>query len=318
MNSYDVLIVGGGSAGLAAAVVLARSLRSVLVVDAGSPRNAPADGAHNVLGHEGVSPLDLLATGRTEAQSYGAQIRSVDAVAVRALDESGGGDRFELDLSDGTTVRGRRLLLTTGLTDVLPDLPGVREGWGHDVLHCPYCHGWEVRGRRIGVIGTGPMAGHVTLLLRNLSDRVTLFAHAMPPLDPQDRARLDALGVEVVDGPVRELARAEGSVRAVVLADGREFPVEAVAVAPRLVANADLYTALGGTLAENPMGVYIPADPIGRTEIDGVWAAGNVADLSSMVVASAAAGVMAGAQINAELVRVDADLAVERTVPAAG
>lgn len=314
MNNYDVLIVGGGSAGLAAAVVLARSLRSVLVIDAGRPRNAPADGAHNVLGNEGVAPLDLLAVGRVEAQAYGAEIRSTDASAVRTLEEE---PRFALELGDGSTVVGRRLLLATGLTDVLPDIPGVREGWGHDVVHCPYCHGWEVRGQRIGVIGTGPMAAHVTLLLRNLSDRVTLFAHAMPPLDPQDRARLDALGVPVVEGPVRELSRVDGQVRAVVVEDGREFPVDAVAVASHMVANADLFTALGGVLARNPMGVYIPVDPVGRTEIDGVWAAGNVADLSSMVVASAAAGLMAGAQINAELVLVDADRAVAVAAPAA-
>ncbi|WNB85636.1 NAD(P)/FAD-dependent oxidoreductase [Cellulomonas sp. ATA003] len=202
-------------------------------------------------------------------------------------------------------MTARRLLLATGLVDELPDVPGVRELWGRDVLHCPYCHGYEVRGRRIGVLGTSPNVLHQTLLLRQLSADVTLFLHRSPELDDEGWEQLAALDVPVVVGRVRELARDGDRVRAVVLDDGHTFDVDAVAVQPRFVARAELYEQLGGTLTENPMGRHITRDPAGATDLPGVWAAGNVGDLSAMVGASAAQGVMAGAVINADLVMTD-------------
>lgn len=307
-HRHDVAIVGGGAAGLSAAVTLARSLRDVLVIDAGEPRNAPADGAHNLLGREGVPPLELLEAGRHEARTYGAQIRPGRATTARRI-----ADGFELTLADGDTVTARRLLLATGLVDVLPDVPGVRELWGSHVLHCPYCHGYEVRGRRIGVLGTGPRAVHQTLLLRQLSADVTLFLHEAPEPDDEAWEQLAALGIRVVTGQVGELARDGDCLRAVVLADGHAFPVDAVAVQPRLVARGDLYQQLGGTLTENPMGRHVPQDPAGATDLPGVWAAGNAGDLSAMVGAAAAQGVMAGAAINADLVMADARAAVNRS-----
>ncbi|MBE3014409.1 NAD(P)/FAD-dependent oxidoreductase [Microbispora sp. NEAU-D428] len=304
--TYDVAIVGGGAAGLSAAVALARSLRPVLVVDAGEPRNAPADGAHNVLARDGIPPLELLAAGRREAEHYGARIRHDRAVAARRHD---GG--FEVDLAGGGTVRARRLLLATGLVDELPDIPGVRELWGKSVLHCPYCHGWEVRGQRIGVLGTSLLNVHQALLFRQLSEDVTLFAHRMPAPDGDARARLAALDIRVVNGAVARLRVDDGVLRAVVLDDTREFGVDVVTVAPRFVARSDLYEQLGGTLTEHPAGAFIATDPTGRTEIPGVWAAGNSSDLSAMVAAATGAGVMAATAVNADLVAEDAAAAVE-------
>ncbi|MGI5156451.1 NAD(P)/FAD-dependent oxidoreductase [Microbispora sp. CA-102843] len=304
--TYDVAIVGGGAAGLSAAVALARSLRSVLVVDAGEPRNAPADGAHNVLARDGIPPLELLAAGRREAEHYGARIRHDRAVAARRHD---GG--FEVDLAGGETVRARRLLLATGLVDELPDIPGVRELWGKSVLHCPYCHGWEVRGQRIGVLGTSPLGVHQALLFRQLSEHVTLFTHRMPDPGGDAEAQLAALDVPVVSGGVAGLRVDDGVLRAVVLDDGREFGVDAVTVAPRFVARSDLYEQLGGALTEHPAGAFIATDPMGRTEIPGVWAAGNSSDLAAMVAAATGAGVMAAASVNADLVAEDAAAAVK-------
>jgi thioredoxin reductase len=306
-TSYDVAVVGGGAAGLSAAVTLARSLRSVVVIDAGEPRNAPAAGAHNLLGREGVPPLELLAAGRREAEAYGARILAGRAVAVRA---GAPGSGFELDLADGGSVRARRLLLATGLVDELPDVPGVRELWGRDVLHCPYCHGWEVRDRRIGVLGTGPMTAHQALLFRQLSRDVTVFLHSGPALEADAAEQLAALGVPVVDGPVARLAVDDGRLAAVVLGDGRSFPVDAVSVAPRMVSRDELWSQLGGSLTEHPMGAFIEADQLGRTAVPGVFVAGNAGDLSAMVGMSAARGVMAGAAINADLVAEDAQAAV--------
>ncbi|HST71665.1 MAG TPA: NAD(P)/FAD-dependent oxidoreductase [Kocuria rosea] len=303
--AHDVVVVGGGAAGLSAAVALARSLRSVVVVDAGEPRNAPAHGAHNVLAREGIPPLELLAAGRQEARHYGAQVRQDRALAARRID---GG--FEVDLDAGGTIRARRLLLATGLVDELPEIPGVRRFWGTSVLHCPYCHGWEVRGQRIGVLGAGPMSIHQALLFRQLSEHVTLVRHTMP--DPGEAAweQLAALDIPVVDSAAEKLRSIDGVLRAVVLDDGREIPVDAVAVAPRFAARTELYEQLGGTATEHPLGAFIATDAMGRTGIPGVSAAGNTSDLAAMVSVATGAGVVAAAALNADLVTEDADAAV--------
>jgi thioredoxin reductase len=303
--THDVVVVGGGAAGLSAAVALARSRRSVVVVDAGEPRNAPAGGAHNLLGREGIPPLELLAAGRREAEEYGAQIVPGRAVTARAEE-----DGFTVGLADGSMLRARRLLLASGLVDELPDVPGVAELWGRSVLHCPYCHGWEVRGRRIGVLGAGPMSIHQTLLFRQLSEDVTFFPDRMPDPGAEAWEQLSALGVRVVEGHVQRLRVEEDVLRAVVLDDGPEVPVDALVVAPRFVARADLYEQLGGTLTDHPAGALIATAPMGGTEIPGVWAAGNAGDLSAMVSSAAGAGVGAAAAINADLVAEDAAAAV--------
>jgi thioredoxin reductase len=284
----------------------------VVVVDAGEPRNAPTTGAHNVLAREGISPLELLAAGRREAADYGADIRHDRAIAARRADHG-----FEVDLASDATITVRRLLLATGLIDELPDVPGVREFWGRSVLHCPYCHGWEVRGQRIGVLGTSDRSVHQALLFRQLSDDVTLFVHQMP--DPGDEiwVQFAATNIRIVRGGVARLRSEADMLRAVVLDDGSEFLVDAVTVAPRFVARADLYEQLGGALEEHPTGAFIATGPMGRTDIPGVWAAGNVSDLSAMVAAATAAGVAAAAAINGDLVVEDVDSSVRaRAVPA--
>jgi thioredoxin reductase len=146
MESYDVVVIGGGPAGLNGALMLARSRRAVLVVDAGEPRNSPAEGVHGLLGHDGIPPAELLERGRAEVSRYGGQV-AAGQVTRAARNKDG----FIVELADDRSIRARRLLVTTGLVDELPDLPGVKERWGPDVLHCPYCHGWEVRDKAIGV-----------------------------------------------------------------------------------------------------------------------------------------------------------------------
>ena len=239
----DVVVVGGGAAGLAAAVALGRSRRSVVVVDAGQPRNAPADGAHNVLGQEGVPPLELLARGRAEAEAYGVRV-----VSGRATGASGAVDDFTVEVDGGALhVRARRVVLATGLVDDLPAVPGVAEAWGHSVLHCPYCHGWEVRDRRIAVLGRTENALHQVLLFRQLSDDVTLFLHEAPEPTAEQEEQLAALEVPVVRPRVRRLVVDGTQVRAVELEDGRAFGVDAVVVAPRFLARTGLYEALGAS-----------------------------------------------------------------------
>jgi thioredoxin reductase len=298
-DAYDVVVIGGGAAGLNGALQLARSRRSVLVVDAGQPRNQPAAAVHGLLGHDGRPPAELLARGRSEVRAYGGDVVAGEVTAVRGELDPG----FAVTLGDGRAVQARRLLVTSGLVDNLPDITGLRERWGRDVVHCPYCHGWEVRDQPIGVLASGPTSVHQALLFRQLSDDVVYFRQGTA-LDDADAARLAARGIRVIDGQVSAVVITDDHVAGVRLADGAVVPRRALAVAARMTARADFLADLGLKASEHPsgMGTHVPADPTGRTEVPGVWAAGNVTDLSAQVGASAAAGALAGAVINADLV----------------
>ena len=310
-DTYDVIIVGGGAAGLGAALALTRSRRSVLVVDAGEPRNAPADGIHNYLGREGTPPRELLAIGRDEVAGYGGEF--ADATATNA--EPLPGKRFRVTLDDGRTVRARRLLVTTGLVDELPEIPGVARRWGTDVLHCPYCHGWEARDQAVGILATGPVAAHQALLWRQLTDDVVVFRHTAPEFDEEALVKFAARGIRVVDGTVTGLEVHDDELTGVRLASGEVVPRRVLVVAPRFTARSGLLVSLGlepveQLFAGQVLGSYVPADPAGRTTVPGVWAAGNVTNLSAQVVVSAGAGLGAGAAINADLVEEETERAV--------
>lgn len=307
MDRVDVVVVGGGVAGLSGALTLARARRSVLVLDAGEPRNAPAAAAHGLLSRDGIPPLELLAQGRREIEGYGGRIERSRAVAARR-----GGAGFVVTTEDGRTIGARRLLVTTGLVDELPDVPGLRERWGHDVLHCPYCHGWEVRDQRIGVLGSGPGAVDQALLFRQWSDRLTLFLHTAPEPTPEQWEELAARDVQVVDGQVTGLVTDGDRLAAVRLASGTEVAVDALAIRPRFVATGGVLAGLGIVVATNPMGEFVESDPTGATSVAGVWVAGNVTDLGAGVVQSAAGGVTAASRINHDLVLADTAAAVAR------
>ncbi len=304
-DRYDVVVVGGGAAGLAGAVALARARRTVLVVDAGEPRNAPADGVHNYLGREGTPPAELVAAGRDEVTGYGGQIV---AGRVDAVDRDGAD--FVVTVDGGRTVRARRLLVTTGLADELPEVPGVAERWGRDVLHCPYCHGWEVRDRRIGVLATGPLAAHQARMWRQWSPHVLLLLHDTDAPDADEAERLAARGISVVPGPVADLEVADDTLTGVRLASGEVVALDALVVATRMTARSALLESLGLTpvdveMSGHVVGRQVPADASGATAVPGVWVAGNVADVSAQVIRAAGAGMMAGAAINADLVEED-------------
>ncbi|TDD91497.1 NAD(P)/FAD-dependent oxidoreductase [Actinomadura rubrisoli] len=309
---YDVVVAGGGAAGLSAALTLGRARRSVLVVDAGEPRNGPADGVHNYLGQEGVPPGELLARGRREMAGYGGELAEGTVAAARREEDGG----FRVELSDGRSVLARRLLVTTGLADELPDVPGLAQRWGREVLHCPYCHGWEVRDQPIGVLATGPMGVEQALLWRQWSEHVTLFLHTAPEPDDDACERLAARGIALADGRVEGLRVEEDRLTGVVLAGGRAVAVRALVVAPLSTVRAGVLTGLGLETAEMEMkghvlGTYVPVDPSGATAVPGVWAAGNVANVAETVIGSANAGTRAAAAMNADLVAEDTRRAVD-------
>ena len=309
-EAVEVVVVGGGAAGLSAAVALARFRRDVVVVDEGRPRNAPADGVHNLLTRDGMPPFELQALGRAEVERYGGRIRRGQAVTARRND-----DDFEVELADGDTVSARRLIVATGLSDQLPDVDGLGARWGRDVVHCPYCHGWEVRDTAVGVLATTVAALHQVLLFRRLTDRVTYLAHTAPPLGDDQREQLDALGVDVVEGRVARLLVDDDRLAGVVLDDGRTVPVETLAVGPAAVAQSPVLDALGLERRPHPLGAELgaayPSEPGGITHLPGVYLAGNVTDLMAQVVSAAAAGLATAAQLNRDLVEEDVRRAVE-------
>jgi len=304
-DEYDVAVIGGGAAGLSAAVALGRSRRSVVVIDAGEPRNAPADGVHGFLSRDGVPPAELLAAGRSEAAHYGVELR--DGAATGARRVSGGFEVTVAGAAGGSAVHARRIVVATGLVDELPDVAGLRERWGRDVVHCPYCHGWEVRDEPIGVLGGDPRALHVVQLFRQLSPDVVLFTHTGPVPSEAELEELAARDIRVVPGVVAAVEVTGDRLSGVRLADGTVVPRRALAVGTRLVARSAVLEGLGLHATPDPSGVgeRIEADPTGRTAVDGVWVAGNVTNLMAQVVVAAAGGLMAGAAVNADLAAED-------------
>jgi thioredoxin reductase len=296
-ETHDVAVIGGGAAGLSAALVLGRAKRRVVVVDAGAPRNAPAAHMQGFLSRDGTSPASLLQTARAEVRRYGVEI-----VEDRVVGATAG---FALRLASGRTVQARRVLLATGAVDELPDVVGARERWGRDLLHCPYCHGWEVRDQPIGVLGSVEHAH----LLRQWSDDVILFTHTTA-VAPGARATLDARGIAVVDGRVERLVVTDDRLRAVQLADGHSVPRAALFIRPALRAHPDgPAAALGCELLADGL---VRADADGRTSVPGVWAAGNATNPRAQVITAAGEGSAVAIAINTELVQHDVDTAVEQ------
>jgi thioredoxin reductase len=305
---FDVAVIGGGPAGLSAGVALARALRSVLVIDAGQQRNLKAQGVHGFLSREGASPRELLRAGRDELEQFGGKALTGSVESARR-----DGDAFVLSLDDGSRRTARRLLITSGISDELPDLAGVAERWGRDVLYCPYCHGWEIRNQKLGVLAGNARAVLQALTFRQWSPDVTLLLNGAVTLTPGEAEQLEARNVRVVDGRVRGLVVQDDRLAAVTFDDGSALPLEVLAVSPATVSKANMLQALGlepDGLGEGP-GTRLTTDESGLTSCPGVWAAGNVTDVSAQVMTAAAAGLKAAAAINADLVMEDTRQAVE-------
>ncbi|GAB2915501.1 NAD(P)/FAD-dependent oxidoreductase [Streptomyces heilongjiangensis] len=308
MNTYDIAVIGGGAAGLSAALVLARARREVVVIDDGRPRNAPATHMQGFLSRDGMPPADLLAVGRTEVAGYGGEF--VDQT-VSGLMRSPNGT-FGVLLKDGGTLLARRVLVTTGLSDRLPDVPGVAERWGRDLLHCPYCHGHEVRDQPLGVLGGTPGAVQHALLIRQWSPDVVFFAHTTRLTD-SDRERLTARAIGIVEGEVARLVVEDDRLGGVELADGRRVPRTAVFVRPEFVGNNALVRGLG---ARTDDAGWPLVDAGGLTSVPGLWVAGNAVNPRAQVITAAGEGSAAAIAINNDLTEEDVRDAVEafRTV----
>ena len=301
MNEIDVAVIGGGAAGLSAALVLARALRTVVVIDGGRPRNAPAAQLHGFLTRDGLAPSELLRLGRDEVTSYGGQVIEAQVADLARHDRG-----FVVTLDDGSTLLARRVLVATGLTDEIPSVNGLAQRWGRDVLHCPYCHGHEVQGRPLGVIGESEAAIEHALLIRQWSPDVVYFSDGEEFSDVR-REQLVARAIGVVDGPVAAVEVECVQLVGVRMVDGRFVPRAAVFVRPSFVPNTALLNDLD--VETDPQGWPV-LDATGRTNVSGLWVAGNAANPRAQLITAAGEGSAAAIAINNDLVLEDTQNAV--------
>jgi thioredoxin reductase/protein-L-isoaspartate O-methyltransferase len=296
----DVAVVGGSAAGLAAALQLGRQRRSVIVIDGGEPRNAPAAEMHSFLGREGHPPSELTAAGREEVRSSGGEVLDGRVAAVARADDG----RFRVELVGGHTILARRVLAATGLVDDLPDIEGLAEHWGSDVIHCPFCHGYEARDQRVVQIVTHPRGLHTAPLFRQLTASLTVVLHDDAEVEAAQLDRLQAAGVKVVHGRVRRIVSGDdGRVAAVELADDGRLHADAIVVSPRFRVRAAPFEPLGLRTAPHPTGLgdVVETDDTGATAVPGLYAAGNVTDPSQQVAQAAANGSRVGGMISFSL-----------------
>ncbi|MDP9865374.1 MULTISPECIES: NAD(P)/FAD-dependent oxidoreductase [Streptosporangium] len=314
---WDTIVIGGGAAGLSAGVVLSRARFATLVVDGGEPRNGPADHMHGYLTRDGMAPGEFVATGREELARYGGTLVRASVTGARRAPDG----TFELRLDDNRALRARSVLVATGLTDELPDIPGLSERWASEVHHCPHCHGYEVRGRTIAVIG-GAMAAvsaHLAALMRRHSSSVTFCVNGAEVSTAQ-RQRLTAYGVRLIDARVTRVVAnagtAGGDPVAIELDNGGTVACEAIFVAPRPVPHEAVLTALGA--GKDPVSGLVAVDPQGATDVPGVWAAGNVVNPRAQVIAAAGAGSTAAINMTGWLLERELSAALSPDGPDAG
>jgi thioredoxin reductase len=299
--SYDAIVVGGSFAGLSAAMQLARARRQVLVIDAGLPRNRFAAASHGFLGQDGKPPYDILREAARQLSAY-PTVRIVRGAATGVSPVEGGFTVAWDDGRDGGEEQTARLVLATGVRDELPAIPGLQERWGRTVLHCPYCHGYEVAGRALGVLASSPVSAHQAVLLPDWGP-TTFFTQGVFELDAEQAAQLASRGVRVETAPVVELLGEAPDLEAVRLADGRVLSLQALFMAPRVHMASPLAEALGCAFEEGPLGPYIRVDDRKQTTVAGVYAAGDAAAPTHNATLASAGGVLAGVGAHQSLAR---------------
>ncbi len=282
---YDVIIIGGSYAGLSAALQLGRARKNILVMDAGERRNRFASHSHGFLGQDGKAPGDIIAEARRQIERY----PTIHWAEGRVTNAEGSFDDFVIEIDGNRRERADRLILATGVTDELPDIAGLKERWGSAVFHCPYCHGYELDQRRIGVIAASPLAIHHALMLPDWGE-TTFFTNGIFVPDAEQNALLSARGVRVEKERIREIAGHAD----VVLADGRSIALAGLFTQPKLRIASDWIEKLGCTVEEGPMGSSIVTDAMKQTTVRGIFACGDVARPAGSVALSVGDGAMAG------------------------
>ncbi|MHC9292943.1 NAD(P)/FAD-dependent oxidoreductase [Mycobacterium sp. LTG2003] len=287
MDDWECVVVGGGAAGLSAALVLGRARRRTLVVDAGEPSNQSARGIGGLLGHDRQPPAELYATGRRELAEY----PSVRYLSGEVVDGRAVGDQVELELDSGDALTARRVLLATGMQYCPPELPGLDELWGKSVFQCPFCHGWEMRDKRLAALAAGHDAVHAALMLRGWSDDVVLLTDGAPNLPADERRRLETAKVDIDERRVVELIGHGGELTAIAFADGSRLERDGLLVEAPLRQRSGLVTQLGAACSQGPTAPdSVDVDALHRTTVHTVFAAGDPCTDQPYLAGAIAAG----------------------------
>lgn len=310
-SEFDVVIIGGSYAGLAAAMALGRALRSVLVIDGGQPCNAQTPYSHNLLTHDGQRPAEIAAAARSQVAAYD----TVQFLDGEAADASGHNGAFEVRTDAGRRFTARKLIFATGIADIFPDVEGFAACWGISALHCPYCHGYEVRGRTTGVLADGAAGVEFARLLRNWTPDLTFFTHGQPPLSSDEAALLRGSGIDIVETPLARIEHADGQLRAVVLADGSRMALDVLYARLPFTQRSALPARLGCALTAQG---YIEVDGAQRTTVDGVYASGDAVSNMRTLAHAVHSGTTAGMMVNKALVLGGGDVASAEAGTAAG
>jgi len=294
--SFEVIVIGGNFAGLSAAMQLARARRRVLLIDAGAPRNRFSQASHGFLGQDGQAPAAIMREGKRQLSLY-PTITIRDGEVVRAHAD---GAEFVIGIKGGGEERAARIVLATGISDTLPEISGLRDRWGRSVLHCPYCHGYEVSGGKLGVLATLPLSAHAAMLLPDWGE-TTYFTQALFEPDEEQLARMTARGVRIERSPIVELLGDNPKLEAVRLADGRIAPLDAVFIAAKTAMASPIAEQLGCAFDDGPLGPVIRTGDNKETTVRGVFAAGDAASAMHNATLASASGVLAGVHCHQSL-----------------
>lgn len=293
-GKYDVIIVGGSYAGLSAAMALGRSLKSVLVIDSGKPCNVATPHSHNFLTQDGATPAAIAATGKQQVQQY-STVEFYDGLAVKGISVQEG---FEIVTGTGDVLLAKKLIFATGIKDIFPDIKGFQAAWGKSVIHCPYCHGYEFRHKRTGIMANGEMGFHLAALVNNLSPHITVFTNGPAEFKPEQAAKLKARNIPVVSTPVTAITQQNGHLSAVTLADDTIIELDALYARVLFEQHCPIPVSLGCALNEQG---YLQVDSMQRTTIPGVFACGDNSSFMRSVANAVATGNFTGAVVNREL-----------------
>ncbi|GHA55665.1 NAD(P)/FAD-dependent oxidoreductase [Pontibacter akesuensis] len=291
---YDVIIIGGSYAGLSAAMALGRLLRNVLIIDSGLPCNRQTPHSHNFITQDGEKPGVIAAKAKAQVLHY-STVAFLTGLAVRGAKIENG---FEITTQEGEVVKGRKLIFATGIKDIMPDIMGFSDCWGISVIHCPYCHGYEFRDQKTGIMANGERAFHIASLVSNLTNNITIMTSGKADFNAGQLAKLQNPNIQVVETEVTEIEHENGHLRSVVFSDGSKTDFKAVYAAVPFTQHSDIPVSLGCELTAQG---HIKVDSFQKTTIDGIFACGDNSAMMRSVANAVYSGNLTGAMANKEL-----------------
>lgn len=294
-KNFDVIIIGGSYSGLSAGMSLGRSLRNVLIIDNGKPCNRQTPHSHNFVTHDGKTPAEITKLAKEDVEKYNT-VRFYDGTVVKTVKKTEG---FEIETSSGEKFQTKKLILASGVKDIMPDIPGFAECWGISVIHCPYCHGYEVKNETTGILSNGDMAYEFSKLIFNLTKNLTLFTNGKAALTDEQTEKLKQNKILLNEDEIEEIKHENGSIQKIIFKNGNEVPLQALYAKIPFEQNLNVSDDLGCELTEQG---FIKVDMMQKTNVPGVFACGDNVTMMRSVANAVAQGNFAGAVVNKELV----------------